>query len=40
MPDPRQATSFFSGMDYSHFQPQPDPHTGVVPAPPQPGLPR
>jgi hypothetical protein len=40
LPDPRQATSFFSGMDYSHFQPQPDPHTGVVPAPPQPGLPR
>jgi hypothetical protein len=37
LPDPRQATSFFSGMDYSHFQPQPDPHTGVVPAPPQPG---
>ena len=31
LPDPKQATSFFSGMDYSHFQPQPDPHTGAVP---------
>ncbi len=37
MPDPKHATTFFSGMDYSHFQPQPDPHTGVVPAPPQAG---
>ena len=40
LPDPKQATSFFSGMDYSHFQPQPDPHTGAVPAPPQPRRPR
>jgi hypothetical protein len=40
LPDPRQATSFFSGMDYSHFQPQPDPHTGAVPPPPPPGQPR
>src|SRR5205823_470442 len=37
LPDPRQVTSFFSGMDYSHFQPQRDPHSGAVPAPPQPG---
>ena len=36
LPDPRQVTSFFSGMDYSHFQPQPDPHTGAVPPPPPP----
>jgi hypothetical protein len=35
--DPRQATAFFSGMDYSHFQPQPDPHTGAAPPPPAPG---
>lgn len=40
LPNPRQATTFFSGMSYSHFQPQPDPHTGVVPAPPQAGLPK
>ena len=40
MPDPVQAKSFFSGMDYSHFQPQPDPHTGVVPAPPEAEAPR
>lgn len=37
LPDPKQATSFFSGMQYSHFQPQPDPHTGVIPGPPAPG---
>ncbi len=35
-PDPRSLTTFFSGMDYSHFQPQPDPHTGAAPAPPPP----
>ncbi|AGA27110.1 hypothetical protein [Singulisphaera acidiphila] len=40
LPDPKHATSFFSRMDYSHFQPQPDPHTGAVPAPPAPGQPR
>lgn len=40
LPDPKQATSFFSGMDYSHFQPQPAPHTSTAPAPPQPGLPK
>ena len=34
LPDPKQVTTFFSGMDYSHFQPQPDPHTGAVPPPP------
>ena len=37
LPDPKQATSFFSGMDYSHFQPQPRPGTG--PPPPRPGMP-
>ncbi|SIO60337.1 hypothetical protein SAMN05444166_6356 [Singulisphaera sp. GP187] len=37
LPDPKHATSFFSGMDYSHFKPQPSPHTGVVPTPPAPG---
>ena len=26
-PDPKAMTSFFSGQDYSHFQPQTDPHT-------------
>jgi hypothetical protein len=42
MPDPKKLTTFFSGMDYSHFQSQPDPHTGSVPPPPppQPGAPR
>jgi hypothetical protein len=40
LPDPKQATTFFSGMQYSHFQPQPDPHTGVVPPPPAAGEPR
>ena len=39
MPDPKQATSYFSGMAYSHFQPQPDPHTNVVPPPPAAGTP-
>ena len=24
-PNPQQVTNFFSGMDFSHFQPQPDP---------------
>jgi hypothetical protein len=37
LPDTKQATSFFSGMDYSHFQPQPDPHTGAGAPPPGPG---
>ena len=36
-PDPKSLTTFFSGMDYSHFQPQPDPHTGAAPPPPPPG---
>jgi hypothetical protein len=36
-PDPKHATEFFSGMDYSHLQPQPDPHSGAVPPPPPPG---
>lgn len=36
-PDPRTLPQFFSGMDYGHFQPQPDPHTGAAPPPPQPG---
>jgi hypothetical protein len=40
LPDPKHATSFFSGMDYSHFQPQPAPHNGAVPAPPRPGQPK
>jgi hypothetical protein len=39
--NPKQATSFFSGMDYSHFGPQPSPHgpapAAPVPAPPPPG---
>jgi hypothetical protein len=35
-PNPKAVTSFFSGMDYSHFQPQADPHTGKVPPPPPP----
>ncbi|MHC5544341.1 hypothetical protein ACYOEI_39435, partial [Singulisphaera rosea] len=34
--DPQKITKFFSGMDFNHFQPQPDPHTGVTPPPPQP----
>jgi hypothetical protein len=38
--DPKSASAFFSGMDYSHFQPQPDPHTGAVPPPPSAGVPR
>ncbi len=40
LPDPKQATTFFSGMPYSHFQPQPDPHTGAAPPPPAAGLTR
>ena len=36
LPDPKQATAFFSGMQYSNFQPQPDPHTNVVPLQPAP----
>jgi hypothetical protein len=40
LPDPKKMTTFFSGMDYSHFQPQPDPHTGAVPPPPQPVAPQ
>lgn len=36
-PNPSQAKQFFSGMDYSHFGPQPDPHTGAVPPPPPAG---
>jgi hypothetical protein len=39
-PDPKALSQFFSGMDYSHFGPQPDPHTGVVPPAPRPGVPR
>lgn len=34
--DPSKLTTFFSGMDRSHFDPQPDPHTGQVPPPPPP----
>jgi hypothetical protein len=34
--DPKAVSTFFSGMHYNHFQPQPDPHTGVVPPPPPP----
>jgi hypothetical protein len=37
--DPKRASAYFSGMSYGHFGPQPDPHTGVAPAPPQPGRP-
>jgi hypothetical protein len=37
LPDPRAASSFFSGMQFNHFQPQPDPHTGAAPPPPAPG---
>ena len=33
--NPKSMVNLFSGMHYSHFGPQPDPHTGVVP-PPQP----
>jgi hypothetical protein len=36
LPDPKHATEFFSGMDYGHFQPQPDPHSGPVAPPPPP----
>jgi hypothetical protein len=32
-PNPKQVTNFFSGMDFSHFQPQPDPHGGAAPPP-------
>ena len=35
-PDPKPLTNFFSGMGYSHFQPQPKPDHEAVPAPPQP----
>ena len=38
-PDPKAATQYFSGMHMNHFNPQPDPHTGQVPAAPQPGSP-
>jgi len=37
--DPKPVTAYFSGMPYSAFGPQPDPHTGVAPAPPKPGQP-
>jgi hypothetical protein len=40
LPDPKSMTNYFSGMDYSHFQPQPDPHAAPTPAPPPPGPPR
>jgi hypothetical protein len=33
--DPKKVTSFFSGMDFNHFQPQPAP-VGAAPPPPQP----
>ena len=33
VPDPKPMTKFFSGMDYSHFQPQPKPNHGVPAAP-------
>jgi hypothetical protein len=36
-PDNQKMTQFFSGMSYGHLEPQPDPHTGRVPAPPPPG---
>jgi hypothetical protein len=35
-PDPKALTNFYSGMGYSHFQPQPKPNHDAVPAPPQP----
>ncbi|WP_165246854.1 hypothetical protein [Paludisphaera soli] len=35
-PDPSQAKSFFSGMDYGHFGPQPSPHATPAPPPAQP----
>lgn len=37
-PDPRVLNQFFSGMDYGHFTPQPEPH--AEPAPPTPGATR
>ncbi|WP_406695543.1 hypothetical protein V5E97_31465 [Singulisphaera sp. Ch08] len=37
LPDPKVATSFFSGMNYSDFKAQPAPHSGAVPKPPEPG---
>jgi hypothetical protein len=37
--DPTKVSKFFSGMDYKHFQPQPDPHAGT-PAPPAPNSPQ
>ena len=33
-PDPKPLTNFFSGMDYSHFQPQPKPTSPPSPPPP------
>lgn len=39
-PDPKQLTGFFSAMDYSHFDPQPDPHTNKIPAPPAANAPK
>jgi hypothetical protein len=33
-PNPAQAKQFFSGMEYDHFGPQPDPHKRPVPTPP------
>ena len=35
MPDPKQATAYFSGMQYSHFQPQPRPPHQPPSAPPR-----
>jgi hypothetical protein len=40
LPDPRQATGIFSGMDFSQVQPRNGPQGGAPPAPPQPGRPR
>ena len=40
LPDPRQAMSLFSGMDYGHLNSPPGPHTGAGPPPPPPGAPR
>ena len=35
-PDPKSVSTFFSGMHFNHFGPQPPPPAGPVPAAPQP----
>jgi hypothetical protein len=40
LPDPRAATSVFSGLSYNQLQGQPGANPGVAPPPPPPGRPR